>query len=213
MLQLFDEGRLTDSHGRTVDFRNVIVIMTSNLGAQIMADLPDHLLGSEAKVKAQIMDIVRHTLSPELLNRIDDHLVFNRLQREDMDIIAEMGLQDVAQRLESGQNMGLDVSRAAKSVIAEMGYDIRYGARPLKRTLAKVLLNPMSRLVLEGGILEGDEVRVRTRGEAEKLGSSTVGWVSSNDNSDDRNDVVILRNHILDDSSDSDTERVEEKSA
>lgn len=198
LLQLFDEGHLTDSHGRKVDFRNVIVIMTSNLGAQVIASLPENMRGSEPEAVESIMGIVRHTLSPELLNRIDETVVFNRLQRENMDAIAEMGLRDISARLEDGQNMTLDVSETAKEVLAEMGFDVRYGARPLKRTLAKQLLNPLSRLVLEGSLLEGDTVKVRTRYEAEreqKESGSALGWLCSNVASNDKNDVVIVRNH------------------
>ena len=199
LLQLFDEGRLTDSHGRTVDFRNVIVIMTSNLGAQVIANLPESMKGSEPEAVDSIMDIVRHTLSPELLNRIDETVVFNRLQRENMDTIAELGISEIAKRLEDGQNMTLDVSETAKEVLAERGFDIRYGARPLKRTLAKDLLNPLSRLVIEGAVQEGDVVKVRTRAEAEREQkqneSVSLGWICSNPGSNDKNDVVIVRNH------------------
>lgn len=198
LLQLFDEGHLTDSHGRKVDFRNVIVIMTSNMGAQVIANLPESMKGSEPAAVNAIMEIVRSTLSPELLNRIDETVVFNRLQRDNMQAIAAMSLRDIGKRLEAGQNMSLDVSETAQEVLSEMGYDIRYGARPLKRTLAKELLNPLSRLVLEGGVQEGDVVKVRTRVEAEleqKYGRAEHGWLSSNPSSDNKNDVVILRNH------------------
>jgi len=203
LLQLFDEGILTDSHGRKVDFRNVIVVMTSNMGAEVIAELPPHLLGTEPQVEDSIMNVVRHTLSPELLNRIDETVIFNRLQREHMDRIAEIGIQDIAQRLESAQNMTLDVSKLAVDVLADRGYDIRYGARPLKRTLARDLLNPLSTLVLEGTVLEGDTVQVRTLGEAEKRSGQdgSNGWIcsSSTDGKDqgvvNKNNVVILRNH------------------
>ena len=84
LLQLFDDGRLTDSHGRQVDFSNVIVVMTSNLGAPIIAELPSHLMGSEPEVQESIMTVVRKSLSPELINRIDETVVFNRLQRDHM---------------------------------------------------------------------------------------------------------------------------------
>ena len=90
LLQLFDDGRLTDSHGRTVDFRNVLVVMTSNIGANVIADLPPELTGTEPAVKENIMNVVRGTLSPELINRIDETVVFNRLQRENMDQIAKI---------------------------------------------------------------------------------------------------------------------------
>lgn len=198
LLQVFDEGHLTDSHGRKVDFRNIIVIMTSNLGAQVISELPEHLRGSEPKVQDAIMEVVRQNLSPELLNRIDETVIFNRLLRENMDTITDIGIREVAQRLEDGQNMTLDVSDNAKSVIAEMGYDVRYGARPLKRVLARELLNPMSRLVLEGAVVKGDTVRVRTRAETEKEPKdreNAFGWISSNELSDNKNDIVIIRNH------------------
>jgi ATP-dependent Clp protease ATP-binding subunit ClpB len=199
LLQLFDEGHLTDSHGRKVDFRNVIVVMTSNIGAHVIAELPSQYKGSEPQVQDAIMDYVRQTLSPELLNRIDDTVVFNRLQRENMDQIAIIGIAEIAKRLEAAQSMILDVSPTALDCLAERGFDIRYGARPLKRTLAKEILNPLSRLVLEGGVREGDLVQVRTRGEARKLtkeAEKDLGWVSSSSpDSTDNNDVVILRNH------------------
>lgn len=199
LLQLFDDGRLTDSHGRVVDFSNVIVVMTSNMGASVIAELPSQLQGSEPEVQEQIMDVVRHTLSPELLNRIDETIVFNRLQRNHMDQIAQMGIEDISKRLQDGQHMRLDVSDMAKACLAEQGFDVRYGARPLKRALAKQVLNPLSKLVLEGSVAEGDAVRVRTRGEALKLqkigGEAEHGWVSgSSPLSDDKNDVVIIKN-------------------
>ena len=200
LLQLFDEGHLTDSHGRKVDFRNVIVIMTSNIGAQVISELPEHYKGSEPEVQESIMEVVRQTLSPELLNRVDESVTFNRLQRENMNDIVEIGIQEIAKRMEDGQNMTLDVSKNAKDVLAEMGYDVRYGARPLKRTLNRELLNPLSQLVLEGTVVEGDTVMVRTRAEAEKYQRETdhsFGWISSNPASDNKNDIVILRNREL----------------
>ena len=200
LLQLFDEGHLTDSQGRKVDFRNVIVVMTSNIGASVIADLPPELSGSEPHVKEALMDVVRGTLSPELLNRIDETVVFNRLQRESMGDIATIHLGEITKRLMEGQNMTLDVSDAALECIAEKGYDIRYGARPLKRVLAKDILNPLSKLLLEGAVKEGDTVKVRTRGEVKTIAKSSpeITWVSSSDDGfgkEDRNDILILRNH------------------
>jgi ATP-dependent Clp protease ATP-binding subunit ClpB len=199
LLQLFDDGRLTDSHGRQVDFSNVIVVMTSNLGAPIIAEAPSHLQGSEPEIKDKIMQVVRQTLSPELINRIDETVVFNRLQRDHMDTIADIGIARIAERLKGGQHMEIDISDAAKGCIAESGFDVRYGARPLKRALVKELLNPLSRLVLEGAVQEGDTVKVRTRGEAlqlQKKGEAELGWTSgSSEMSENKNDVVILKNH------------------
>lgn len=200
LLQLFDEGHLTDAQGYQVDFRNVIVIMTSNLGASEIAELPEHLRGSEPVIQDALLDVVRHNLSPELYNRIDETVIFNRLQREHMDAIAAMGIREIALRLMNGQNMTLDVSANVMSVLAEMGYDVRYGARPLKRAIARNILNPLSRLVLEGGIVSGDFVQVKTRAEAmhlqkQKCGTSEHGWICASELSNDKNDIVILRNH------------------
>jgi ATP-dependent Clp protease ATP-binding subunit ClpB len=183
LLQLFDEGHLTDSHGRKVDFRNCIVVMTSNIGASVIAELPPDLTGSEPHVRDALMEVVRGTLSPELLNRIDETVVFNRLQRENMGDIAKIHLDEITQRLMEGQNMTLDVSEVALDCIAEKGYDIRYGARPLKRVLARDILNPLSKLLLEGSVKEGETVKVRTRGEAKLIAKSSP------------DDILILRNH------------------
>lgn len=196
LLQLFDEGHLTDSHGRKVDFRNVIVVMTSNMGANVISQLPEHFLGNEPQVQESIMEIVRATLSPELLNRIDETVVFNRLQRSHMGDILDIHLKTVAERLESVQGVTLNVSSLAKERLADEGYDVRYGARPLKRVLNRWILNPLSRLVLEGGLLLSEEqgetqevVKVRTVGEL-KEGEARSGWIGGNE----KNDVVILRN-------------------
>lgn len=199
LLQLFDDGRLTDSHGRVVNFQNCIVVMTSNMGAEVLANMPDTMTGSEPEVQNAVMEVVRHTLSPELLNRIDEVCHFNRLQREHMDRIAEIGIDDIAQRLEKGQNMELDVTPEAINCLANKGYDVRYGARPLKRALARDLLNPLSRLVLEGGVIDGDTVRVRTRAQGEQLidaGDNNFGYITSSPD-DDEDAVVIMRNHEM----------------
>merc|ERR1712224_726855 len=199
LLQLFDDGILTDSHGRRVDFSNTIVVMTSNMGAQEISELPSHLKGNEISVKETIMDVIRKRLSPELLNRIDETVVFNRLQREHMDEIAKLNIAQIADRLEKNQGMALEVSHAARACIAERGFDIRYGARPLKRALANEILNPLSKAILEGHIREADVVHVATRGEAQHLQRDTkalIGWVTSSDpRSNDRNDIVVLKNH------------------
>jgi len=199
LLQLFDDGRLTDSHGRQVDFSNVIVVMTSNMGAQVISELPSHLKGTEPSVQESIMNVIRKTLSPELMNRIDETVIFNRLQREHMDQIADINIKKIADRVEKHQDMTLEVSQAARACIAEHGFDIRYGARPLKRALAQEILNPLSRAILEGEVREADNVRVVTRGEAlnlQKDGKAQLGWVTSADHrSKDRNDVTILKNH------------------
>ena len=103
--------------------------MTSNIGAEVLSDLPGQYKGNESDVQAAMMEVVRKTLSPELLNRIDESIIFNRLQREHMGKIAEIGLRQIDERLQSGQNMSLDVSDIAKECLSEKGYDFRYGAR------------------------------------------------------------------------------------
>ena len=208
LLQVFDEGHLTDAHGRKVDFRNTIVIMTSNLGAHVFSELPEEYRGSEPVVYDTIMDIVRQQLSPELLNRIDETIVFNRLQRSDMDNITSMNLRAVVQRLEENQNMTLQISPSAQMVLSDMGYDIRYGARPLKRVIAREVLNPLSRLILEGAVVSGDTVRVLTKAEGEieqknrtsEAHPVSLGWIGSNPSSNDKNDIIIMRNHNINES-------------
>ena len=199
LLQLFDDGRLTDSHGRQVDFSNVIVVMTSNIGAHIISELPSHLKGNEPSVEESVMTEIRKTLSPELINRIDEIVIFNRLQRDHMDQIAGINIEQIAGRLFKNQEMTLEVSEAARTCIAERGFDIRYGARPLKRALTHTILNPLSKAILEGEVREADVVRVATRGEALKLqkdGKANFGWVTGADRrSKNRNDIVILKNH------------------
>jgi ATP-dependent Clp protease ATP-binding subunit ClpB len=209
LLQLFDEGFLTDSHGRKVDFRSTIVIMTSNLGSDIIDALPAHLKGVEPEVVEQVMDRVRSALSPELINRIDECVVFSRLQRDSMGSIAQVQLDKVKTRLLDTHNMTLDVSSAAASSVADIGYDPRYGARPLKRCVQSHVLNPLSKLVLEGGVLDGETVRVRTLGEVvdhatNENGEGGLGWTSyrggkgRGDEESDMNAIVLLRNHIKD---------------
>ena len=119
------------------------------------------------------MDAVRATLSPELLNRIDENVVFSRLQREHLDRITEVQLGRIGERLQSTHGMHFDVSRGAVQEIGDLGYDPRYGARPLSRALQNHVLNPLSRLVLEGTVRDGETVRVRTRGE---VGGEVEEW-------------------------------------
>ncbi len=151
------------------------------------------------------MEVVRGMISPELLNCIDESVVFNQLQRKNMDSIAQIQLDEISKRLLDGQNMTLDVSDIALSCISDKGYNVRYGARSLKRVLNSTVLNPLSQLVLEGSVLEGDTVKVRTRGEVESLTRNVAdvtsdlrSWISSNDkdaNAGDRNDIILLQNH------------------
>ena len=201
LLQLFDEGFLTDSHGRKVDFRSTIVVMTSNLGSDLIDSLPASAKGNEPEVVDRIMERVRSQLSPELINRIDESIVFGRLQRDHMDRIAEVQLEKIRARVYNTHDMSLNVSEAAQTAIADVGYDPRYGARPLKRAVQSHVLNPLSRLVLESTVREGEVIRVRTCGEVKEMGEEHFGWVGYRGDSEDVHvteedgNVVILRNH------------------
>ena len=154
LLQLLDDGRLTDSQGRTVDFRNTIVIMTSNLGSQILKER-DSL--SEEELSRRMMDALRSFFKPEFLNRVDEIIIFHSLNREDILRIVELQVSEINERLKE-RNITLEVTDAAKNVLADRGYDPDFGARPLKRLMQRMLLDPMAKLVIEGKVTEGDVV-------------------------------------------------------
>ncbi|HEY3685051.1 MAG TPA: ATP-dependent Clp protease ATP-binding subunit [Streptosporangiaceae bacterium] len=152
LLQLLDDGRLTDGHGRTVDFSNTVVIMTSNIGAQL-------ILSGGDDVDDQLMEMVQATLRPELLNRIDETVIFRRLERAQLRQIVELMLDETRARLR-GQGMSLDVTTAAEDHLAEVGYQPQYGARPLRRTITREVDRPLSKMVLGGEITPGDTAYV-----------------------------------------------------
>ncbi|MDP6795790.1 MAG: ATP-dependent chaperone ClpB [Verrucomicrobiota bacterium] len=161
-LQVLDDGRLTDGQGRTVDFRNAIVIMTSNIGSHI---IQKHFLDGktsgtdrldmEQKVEAELKAHFR----PEFLNRIDDTIVFQSLNEEQLTVIIDIQLRNVTERLEA-QQLSLEVSGEARQHLAKEGYDPQFGARPLKRTIQEQLLNPLAKRLLDGEFKPGDQIRV-----------------------------------------------------
>jgi ATP-dependent Clp protease ATP-binding subunit ClpB len=157
LLQVLDDGRLSDSHGHTVDFRNTLIVLTSNLGSEYLANLPEDQPAEAAR--QQVMAVVRQAFRPEFLNRLDEIILFHRLGRDDMAGIVEIQIQRLAALLED-RKLTLELSDKAKRWLADAGYDPVYGARPLKRTLQKSLQDPLARLILEGRIREGDHVRV-----------------------------------------------------
>jgi len=154
LLQLLDDGRLTDGQGRTVDFKNAIVIMTSNLGSELILDAKDM-----TEVRGRLGDMLKTAFKPEFLNRIDETVVFERLKPEDMGGIVDIQLAALARRL-ADRSIQVQMTEAAKRLVATEGYDPRYGARPLKRVMQKGVQNPLARLVLKGDILAGDTVVV-----------------------------------------------------
>ncbi len=158
-LQIFDDGRLTDSQGRTVNFRNTLIIMTSNLGSDFIVQdtSSDHTLSESTRQK--VMDVVYQSFRPEFLNRLDDILMFRRLGRADMDRIVHIQLQRL-QHLVAQKNFSLTLSDEAISWLADKGYEPAYGARPLKRVIQKYLVDPLSSLILEDKIKDHDTVQV-----------------------------------------------------
>jgi ATP-dependent Clp protease ATP-binding subunit ClpB len=157
LLQVLDDGRLTDGQGRTVDFRNTIIVLTSNLGSELLAQQPE---GEEtALVQAQVMRVVRDHFRPEFLNRLDEIILFRRLQRSDMITIVDIQLARLRELL-ADRNITLDIDQSALDWLAHEGYDPVYGARPLKRVIQRSLQNEMATLLLEGALLEGETVHV-----------------------------------------------------
>ncbi|GAA3193646.1 ATP-dependent Clp protease ATP-binding subunit [Nonomuraea roseoviolacea subsp. carminata] len=154
LLQMLDDGRLTDGQGRTVDFTNTIVIMTSNIGAQLILDS-----GDDPNLEERLMDLLRHSMRPELLNRIDETIIFKRLDRTQLRQIVELFLERTRQRLR-GQDIDLQVSEAAVDWLAERGYQPEFGARPLRRVVQRELDNRLSALLLTGEVGEGGRVMV-----------------------------------------------------
>jgi len=171
LLQVFDEGFLTDSQGRKVDFRNTICIMTSNLGADLLASLPDGTPSTAAR--DDVMEVVRSHFTPEFLNRIDETVMFNRLSRADMDRIVDLQLKGVEKSLAEHQ-ISVSITPEAKKLLADEGYSPAYGARPLKRVIQKDLLNPLSRKLLAGELKDDshviiDEEKVEAKREESPL--------------------------------------------
>jgi ATP-dependent Clp protease ATP-binding subunit ClpB len=157
LLQVLDDGRLTDGQGRTVDFRNTLIVLTSNLGSEYLAALPDGADVDEAR--GAVMEVVRQAFRPEFLNRLDEILLFRRLSRADMTGIVAIQLRQLQKLLEE-RKIILEVDDEARRWLAEAGYDPVYGARPLKRVIQRELQNPLALEILEGRIKDGDTVRV-----------------------------------------------------
>ncbi|MFC5356441.1 ATP-dependent chaperone ClpB [Azospirillum himalayense] len=157
LLQVLDDGRLTDGQGRTVDFRNTLIVMTSNLGSEYLATLGEDQ--DVDTVRAEVMEAVRAAFRPEFLNRLDEILILRRLSREDMGGIVDIQLRRL-QHLLDDRKLVLEVDDAAKRWLADAGYDPVYGARPLKRVIQRELQNPFAEMILRGKVRDGDTVRV-----------------------------------------------------
>jgi ATP-dependent Clp protease ATP-binding subunit ClpB len=157
LLQVLDDGRLTDGQGRTVDFRNVLIVMTSNLGADLLV-LQKEGEDSSA-VHSEVMQMVRAHFRPEFLNRVDEIILFHRLRREDMGAIVDIQFARLARLLED-RKITLELRPEARAWLAGKGYDPAYGARPLKRVIQKNVQDPLAELILAGEIHDGEKVVV-----------------------------------------------------
>lgn len=166
LLQVLDDGRLTDGQGRTVDFRNTVIVMTSNLGSQIIQELTSKK--DYAALKSMFMDIIAQHFRPEFINRVDEVVVFHALSEKQIHKITLIQLESLRERL-SDRDLQLEVSEAAINHIAKMGYDPVYGARPLKRTIQQELENPIAKDMLEEKFLPGDKIFVDYINEKIKL--------------------------------------------
>ncbi len=157
LLQVLDDGRLTDGQGRTVDFKQTLIVLTSNLGSQALSQLPE---GTDAaQAKRDVMDAVRAHFRPEFLNRLDDQIVFDRLSRGDMDGIVRIQLSRLQRRLVD-RKISLELDDAAMAWLADEGYDPVFGARPLKRVIQRALQDPLAEMLLAGEVMDGDTVPV-----------------------------------------------------
>jgi ATP-dependent Clp protease ATP-binding subunit ClpC len=157
LLQILDDGRLTDNKGRTVDFKNTVVIMTSNVGAEFIPDAKEMERDYDV-VEKTLTNRLRQTFRPEFLNRVDEIIVFHALSREELRQIVDLLLAHLRRQVE-GQGMHLEVTDAAREVILSEGYDPTFGARPLKRAIQRLVENPLSRELLRGTFAEGDTIR------------------------------------------------------
>ena len=161
LLQILDDGRLTDGQGRTVDFKNTIIVMTSNVGTQ-------HIGGSgSGEPDDLILEELRRTFRPEFLNRIDEVIIFKGLGPEQLRVIVEIQLKRLERHL-AARGIRVSITDRAREFLAKRGYDPAYGARPLKRAIQKLVLNPLAREVLKGRFPEGSEVQIDLQGRPGK---------------------------------------------
>jgi len=172
LLQVLDDGVLTDGQGRTVDFKQTLIILTSNLGAQALSQLPEG--GDASDAKRDVMDAVRAHFRPEFLNRLDETIIFDRLAREDMAGIVTIQLQRLAQRLAS-RNITLDLDDGALKWLADEGYDPVFGARPLKRVIQRALQDQLAEMILAGDVLDGSTIPVSAGADGLIVGDRVSG--------------------------------------
>jgi len=175
LLQILDDGRLTDGQGRTVDFKNTVIIMTSNVGSTIIHDatpmgfsVNQKGKSGQEEVRKRLLDVLRQTFRPEFLNRVDDIIVFNTLSKQHLSVIIDLQLKRV-EKLLADRGLKLEITPGAKEVIMAEGYDPAYGARPLRRAIQRLVQDPLSLRLLAGEYLAGETVVVDREGDAGKL--------------------------------------------
>src|SRR5690606_16335989 len=160
LLQVLDDGRLTDGQGRTVDFRNTVIIMTSNLGSHLIQELAGE--NNYPKMKAAVLEIVQQHFRPEFINRVDEIVVFHPLSKEQLRSIVDIQLRYLRQRL-AERDIELTLDDAARDLLGEAGFDPVYGARPLKRAIQQQLENPLAQRILKGEFGPGSKIKVTVR--------------------------------------------------
>jgi len=175
LLQVLDDGRLTDGQGRTVDFRNTILILTSNLGSQFIAD-PS--FGSEQAKRDAVMNAVRTAFKPEFLNRLDDVIIFDALSTSELTLIVDIQVERLASRL-AGRRLSLTVTPAAREWLALTGFDPVYGARPLRRLIQSAIGDQLARALLAGEIADGDDITVDLDGRGDTLTVRSAGQATA----------------------------------
>jgi ATP-dependent Clp protease ATP-binding subunit ClpB len=158
LLQVLDDGRLTDGQGRTVDFKNTLIVMTSNIGSQVIQELTSHE-GADWEIEARVRDMLRQHFRPEFLNRVDEVVIFHTLQKEQLGKIVEIQLGQLEKRLKA-RGYSLVVTDKAKEQLGELGYDVTFGARPLKRVIQQQIENPLAEKILAGELPEGSSVHI-----------------------------------------------------
>lgn len=171
LLQVLDEGRLTDSKGKTVNFKNTIIIMTSNIGSHLIQERMSEITEKNRDdvmndLRVKLFDLLKSTIRPEFLNRIDEIILFKPLTEGEIRLIVDIQLANVEKMLNHNR-MSMSVDEDVKDWLGKLGFDIHYGARPLKRTIQKYITNPLSERILNGEILPGDSVHIKMRGEGQ----------------------------------------------
>ena len=171
LLQVLDDGRLTDGQGHTVDFRNTLIVMTSNLGAELLVNQPE---GQDTDVvRDQVMAIVRSSFRPEFLNRVDEIILFHRLQKSEMSRIVDIQMTRLAKLLED-RKITIKLEPAARDWLADKGWDPAYGARPLKRVIQKYVQDPLAEMILSGRIKDGEKVVIGAGKQGLKFNGEVV---------------------------------------